>query len=270
MPRWFQKLWPSLHLSPSGAFFRVPSLRVCRLSRQLWELAAWILSYKEQLFTEGLLCTQSAWSQATPECPGTSPVEGRDRGEDLVVITLAKHGGAFLLSERVNTSSPPLLEDALLNLLGKKYKKTAAQIALRFNIQRGVVVIPKSFNPARIKENFQVRELAFGNVKIWVCLLPLLAENFTLTHWEAILCCFIACSFLSLLPHLFIIRITCRFLRCLFVASSLQSSALFSLVSEYSLLTSPQQKHVWFSFHYTLHAVSMALVEAGGKFVNIY
>lgn len=56
----------------------------------------------------------------------------------------------------MNTSSPPLLKDALLNSLGKKYNKTAAQVVLRFNIQRGVVVIPKSFNPERIKENFQV------------------------------------------------------------------------------------------------------------------
>ena len=60
---------------------------------------------------------------------------------------------------RVNVSVPPLLKDPFLNTLGKKYNKTVAQIVLRFNIQRGVVVIPKSFNPERIKENFQVREL---------------------------------------------------------------------------------------------------------------
>ncbi|CAO2603193.1 Aldo-keto reductase family 1 member D1 [Lemmus lemmus] len=58
----------------------------------------------------------------------------------------------------VNVSSPSLLNDELLNSLGKKHNKTAAQIGLRFNIQRGVVVIPKSFNHKRIKENFQVRE----------------------------------------------------------------------------------------------------------------
>ncbi|XP_054582561.1 aldo-keto reductase family 1 member D1 isoform X2 [Eptesicus fuscus] len=56
----------------------------------------------------------------------------------------------------VNVSFPPLLNDELLNSLGEKYNKTAAQVALRFNIQRGIVVIPKSFNPKRIKENFQV------------------------------------------------------------------------------------------------------------------
>ncbi|GAB5568818.1 prostaglandin F synthase 1 isoform X1 [Prionailurus iriomotensis] len=59
-------------------------------------------------------------------------------------------------NQLVNVSSPPLLKDELLNSLGKKYKKTAAQVVLRFNIQRGVVVIPKSFNPERIKENFQI------------------------------------------------------------------------------------------------------------------
>ncbi|KAE8613382.1 hypothetical protein XENTR_v10007698 [Xenopus tropicalis] len=56
----------------------------------------------------------------------------------------------------VNVSSPPLLKDPLLNAIGKKYNKTAAQVALRFNAQRGVAVIPKSFNPDRIKENFQI------------------------------------------------------------------------------------------------------------------
>ncbi|XP_060052632.1 aldo-keto reductase family 1 member D1 isoform X2 [Erinaceus europaeus] len=56
----------------------------------------------------------------------------------------------------VNVATPALLEDSLLNSLGKKYNKTAAQIVLRFNVQRGVVVIPKSFNPERIQENFQI------------------------------------------------------------------------------------------------------------------
>ncbi|KAI4887828.1 hypothetical protein NFI96_026524, partial [Prochilodus magdalenae] len=55
----------------------------------------------------------------------------------------------------VNLKSPPLLEDELLVSIANKYKKTTAQVVLRFNVQRNVVVIPKSFSQKRIKENFE-------------------------------------------------------------------------------------------------------------------
>ncbi|KAM9651471.1 aldo-keto reductase family 1 member D1 [Trichechus inunguis] len=74
---------------------------------------------------------------------------------DIVIVAYSPLGTARNPSW-VNLSSPPLLKDEYLNSLRKKYNKTAAQIALRFNIQRGVTVIPKSFNPERIKENFQI------------------------------------------------------------------------------------------------------------------
>lgn len=56
----------------------------------------------------------------------------------------------------VNLKCPPMLEDNVLMCIAKKYKKSTAQVALRFNVQRGVVVIPKSFSPNRIKENFEI------------------------------------------------------------------------------------------------------------------
>ncbi|XP_049578154.1 aldo-keto reductase family 1 member D1-like isoform X1 [Syngnathus scovelli] len=61
-----------------------------------------------------------------------------------------------IFRNRVNLKCPPMLEDELLVSIGKKYNKSSAQVALRFNVQRGVVVIPKSFNPQRIKHNFQI------------------------------------------------------------------------------------------------------------------
>ena len=44
----------------------------------------------------------------------------------------------------------------VLSGIGEKYGKTAAQVALRWNIQRGVVVIPKSVHKARIEQNIDV------------------------------------------------------------------------------------------------------------------
>ena len=45
---------------------------------------------------------------------------------------------------------------------GKKYGKTAAQTALRFLIQSGVVAIPKSAHRERMEENFQIFDFALN------------------------------------------------------------------------------------------------------------
>ncbi|XP_018330425.1 aldose reductase-like isoform X2 [Agrilus planipennis] len=51
---------------------------------------------------------------------------------------------------------PQLLEDKGLKELARKYNKTPAQILLRYQVQQGRIVIPKSATPKRIKENTEI------------------------------------------------------------------------------------------------------------------
>ena len=44
----------------------------------------------------------------------------------------------------------------VLAKIGEKYGKTPAQVALRWNVQRGVVVIPKSTHRERMEQNFNI------------------------------------------------------------------------------------------------------------------
>lgn len=68
----------------------------------------------------------------------------------------------FLKKENIQMESwSPLMQGKVLDIpllddLSKKYNRSITQIVLRWNIQKGVVVIPKSVTPSRIKENFEI------------------------------------------------------------------------------------------------------------------
>ena len=49
-----------------------------------------------------------------------------------------------------------MFQNPVLNEIGKKYGKSAAQVILRWHLQRGVVVIPKSTHMERMQENLNV------------------------------------------------------------------------------------------------------------------
>ena len=55
-----------------------------------------------------------------------------------------------------------LFTNELMESLTAKYKKTIAEIIIRWHVQRGVIPIPKSSNEGRIKENFDVFDFSLS------------------------------------------------------------------------------------------------------------
>ncbi|KAL1765302.1 estradiol 17 beta-dehydrogenase 5 isoform X1 [Sigmodon hispidus] len=79
------------------------------------------------------------------------------KSKDIVLVAYSALG-THRDKNWVDQSTPVLLDDPVLSSMAKKYKQTPALIALRYQIQRGVVVLAKSLNEARIKENIKVFE----------------------------------------------------------------------------------------------------------------
>lgn len=70
---------------------------------------------------------------------------------------VAPQAWAPLAEGRHNLFHHPVLEG-----IGRRYGKTAAQVALRWNIERGVSVIPKSVHKARMEQNLDIWDFALS------------------------------------------------------------------------------------------------------------
>ncbi len=49
-----------------------------------------------------------------------------------------------------------VLDDPVLTEIGERHGKTSAQVALRWHVQRGDIVFPKTVTPERMRENFEI------------------------------------------------------------------------------------------------------------------
>ncbi len=74
----------------------------------------------------------------------------------IVVTAYSPHGGQ-------KKGKGVVLADPTLAELAEKYERSVAQIILRWHLQRGVVVIPKSKSEARIIENFNITDFELSD-----------------------------------------------------------------------------------------------------------
>lgn len=71
-----------------------------------------------------------------------------------------------------------------LKAIGDKYNKSAAQVALRFLIQRGIIVIPKSTHKERMVENFDVFDFALAEEDMSAIASLDKAESLFFSHYD--------------------------------------------------------------------------------------
>jgi diketogulonate reductase-like aldo/keto reductase len=70
---------------------------------------------------------------------------------DVCVTAHTPLGGGAANKDTWNTASP--LDDAVVQKIAQAHQKSPAQVLLRWHLQRGVVVLPKSVKAHRMKEN---------------------------------------------------------------------------------------------------------------------
>ncbi len=69
---------------------------------------------------------------------------------------LEKYGTVIEAWYPIGHGDKGLINEPLFTKLGQKYGKTNVQIILRWHIQEGTIVFPRSTNPVHIKENFEI------------------------------------------------------------------------------------------------------------------
>lgn len=66
------------------------------------------------------------------------------------------YGKKIVLGDRSIDNAKAIAKTLTEAAIGQKYQKSAAQVALRYLIQRDVIVIPKTVHKNRMEQNFDV------------------------------------------------------------------------------------------------------------------
>ncbi|XP_075066574.1 rho crystallin-like [Mixophyes fleayi] len=77
------------------------------------------------------------------------------KSKDIVLVAYSVLG-SHRDQNWVDLSCPVLLEDPVLARVAAKYNRSPAEVAMRYILQKGIVVLAKSFSQARLKQNLGV------------------------------------------------------------------------------------------------------------------
>lgn len=76
--------------------------------------------------------------------------------QDLHLTAYSPLGTPDSADEMNNTDRPKVMDDPVVKEVAKKYNKNPGQVLIRWAVQNGTSVLPKSKNPERIESNLHV------------------------------------------------------------------------------------------------------------------
>ena len=86
--------------------------------------------------------------------------------EDIVYTAFSPLGAQSYFSLGMADPSESLLNHTLIHEIAAGQRRTPAQVLLRWGIQRGTAVVPKSANERRLKENLQVFDFQLSEAEM--------------------------------------------------------------------------------------------------------
>ena len=84
--------------------------------------------------------------------------------QDKVISACRSHGMAVVAYSPIARGGAP--GNKVLEKIGKAHGKTASQVCLRWLIQQGIVVIPRTSRVERLKENFDIFDFELSNAEM--------------------------------------------------------------------------------------------------------
>lgn len=87
----------------------------------------------------------------------------RARGIALTAYSPLGRPGAKPPRSFMKGSGQQLIDDPAITAIASRVQKAPAQVILRWGVQRGTIVIPKSVTPSRIKENIGIFDFALSD-----------------------------------------------------------------------------------------------------------
>ena len=70
------------------------------------------------------------------------------------------------IERTLDENGKTLVDETVIKEIAKNHGKTPAQVLLRYQLQRGVLVVPKSATPSRIEENAQIFDFSLSDNEV--------------------------------------------------------------------------------------------------------